>query len=148
TFFDLGRPGGVHRRPLRVCCRQIGVGRIILPIARLRDLMRDPLLVRVGPRMDLTPRAQALRVPLAQALDAVRGLFVTESFDPATSTRRFVLMLPDLVTDLVMPPLIARIGGEAPRVRFDLVAFRGPAAMTDELARGLDLIIACLPDAF
>jgi DNA-binding transcriptional LysR family regulator len=117
-------------------------------LARLRDLMGDALLVRVGSRMELTPRAQALRAPLAQALDQVRSLFVADRFDPATSTRRFVLMMPDLVTDLLMPPLLARIADEAPTVRLDVVPFRGPAAMTDEFARGLDLILACLPDAF
>jgi DNA-binding transcriptional LysR family regulator len=117
-------------------------------LARLRDLMADPLLVRIGARMELTPRAQALRVPLAQALDQVRAVFVGQDFDPATSRRRFVLMMPDLVTDLVMPPLLARIGKEAPGVRLDVTPFRAPATMTDEFARGLDLILACLPDAF
>jgi DNA-binding transcriptional LysR family regulator len=117
-------------------------------LARLRDLMADPLLVRIGARMELTPRAQALRAPLAQALDSVRAVFIKEDFAPTTSRRRFVLMMPDLVTDLVMPPLLARTGKEAPGVRFDVTPFRAPATMTDEFARGLDLILACLPDAF
>ncbi len=117
-------------------------------LARLRDLMADPLLVRTGSRMELTPRAQMLRAPLAHALDSVRGLFVSERFDPATARRRFVLMMPDLVADLLMPPLLARLGATAPGVRLDLVPFRGPAAITDAFARGLDLILACLPDAF
>ena len=30
-------------------------------LQRLRDVLGDPLLVRVGARMELTPRAQALR---------------------------------------------------------------------------------------
>ena len=38
-------------------------------LQRLRALIGDPLLVRSGARMELTPRAQALRGPLAQALD-------------------------------------------------------------------------------
>jgi DNA-binding transcriptional LysR family regulator len=110
--------------------------------------MGDALLVRVGARMQLTPRAQSLRAPLAQALDSLRGLFVTERFDPATSLRCFVLMMPDLVTDLLMPPLLARLGREAPGVRLDVTAFRGPTMMTDDFAGRLDLILACLPDAF
>jgi DNA-binding transcriptional LysR family regulator len=44
-------------------------------LQRLRDVIGDPLLVRTGARMELTPRAQALRGPLAQTLDQVRGLF-------------------------------------------------------------------------
>src|SRR5947209_12031563 len=50
-------------------------------LQRLRDLVGDPLLVRVGARMELTPRAQGLRGPLAQALDQVRGLFIPDDFD-------------------------------------------------------------------
>ena len=99
-------------------------------LARLRDLMRDPLLVRTGARMQLTPRAEALRAPLAQALDQVRGLFVTERFDPLTSRRRFVLMMPDLVTDLIMPALMARLA-QAPDVRLDVTAWRAPATITE-----------------
>src|SRR5262249_54624210 len=65
-------------------------------LARLRALFGDPLLVRVGSRMELTPRAQALKGPTARALDQVRGLFSSDVFDPATSARRFLLMMPDL----------------------------------------------------
>ena len=38
-------------------------------LQRLRDMLGDPLLVRTGARMELTPRAQALRGPLAPARD-------------------------------------------------------------------------------
>ena len=43
-------------------------------LQRLRDLIGDPLLVRTGARMELTPRAQALRAPLAQTLDQARAV--------------------------------------------------------------------------
>uniref|UniRef100_UPI0013DCCAF9 LysR family transcriptional regulator n=1 Tax=Stenotrophomonas maltophilia TaxID=40324 RepID=UPI0013DCCAF9 len=56
-------------------------------LRRLRDVLGDPLLVRAGARMELTPRAQALRAPLAQALDQVRGLFMPDEFDAARSER-------------------------------------------------------------
>ena len=67
-------------------------------LRRLRDLMGDPLLVRAGPRMELTPRAEALREPLAAALAQVQGLFAEEAFDPAVSRRRFKAMIPDVST--------------------------------------------------
>src|SRR5207237_2808443 len=54
-------------------------------LQRLREVLGDPLLVRVGARMELTPRAQALRGPLAQALDQVRGLFIPDDFNAASS---------------------------------------------------------------
>ena len=73
--------------PCRARGRQVGLSQPAMShaLARLRDLMGDALLVRVGPRMELTPRAQTLRAPLAEALDSVRGLFVADSFDPATT---------------------------------------------------------------
>ncbi|HEX3764554.1 MAG TPA: LysR family transcriptional regulator [Kofleriaceae bacterium] len=115
-------------------------------LGRLRELFGDPLLVRVGSRMELTPRAHALRGAVARALEQVRGLFLAEPFDPATSARRFLLMMPDLVVETVMPSLLARISAEAPQVRLDVVPWRDPAMLSDELARSLDLAICCTAD--
>jgi DNA-binding transcriptional LysR family regulator len=111
-------------------------------LQRLRDVLGDPLLVRVGARMELTPRAQALRGPLAQALDQVRGLFIPDDFDAASSERRFRLMMPDLAVELLVPPLMERITALAPNVQLDIVPWRGPAIMTAEFARTLDLVIS------
>jgi DNA-binding transcriptional LysR family regulator len=116
-------------------------------LARLREVLGDPLLVRVGARMELTPRAQGLRGPLAQALDQVRGLFTPDDFDVASSERRFRLMMPDLAVELLMPPLMARIAKAAPNVRLDVVPWRGPAIFTAEFARTIDLVIS-IGDAF
>jgi len=117
-------------------------------LRRLRELLDDPLLVRAGVRMELTPRAQALRAPLAQAPDPVRGLFVAETFDPRTSSRRLALMMPDHVVDLVVPLLLERIAAQAPNVRLDVAPWLGPAIMTAELARSIDLVIACTGEDF
>jgi DNA-binding transcriptional LysR family regulator len=116
-------------------------------LQRLRDALGDPLLVRVGARMELTPRAQALRGQLTQALDQVRGLFQSEGFDPASSERRFRLMMPDLAVELLAPPLMARISSQAPGVRIDIVPWRGPAIFATEFARTIDLIVS-IGDAF
>jgi DNA-binding transcriptional LysR family regulator len=116
-------------------------------LQRLRDIFGDPLLVRVGARMELTPRAQAIRAPLAHALYQVRGLFVPDDFDAALSERRFRLMMPDLAVELLMPPLMAEITAQAPGVRIDVVPWRGPAILTAEFARTIDLIVS-IGDAF
>jgi DNA-binding transcriptional LysR family regulator len=111
-------------------------------LARLREVFGDPLLVRTGPRMELTPRAQALRGPLAQTLDQVRGLFVPDEFEPASSERQFRLMMPDLAVELLMPPLMAKITQAAANVRIDVVPWRGSAIFTAEFARTIDLVIS------
>jgi len=116
-------------------------------LQRLREVLGDPLLVRVGARMELTPRAQALRAPLAQALDQVRGLFISDDFDAASSERNFRLMMPDLAVELLMPPLMEKIARFAPNVRLDVVPWRGPAIFNAEFARTIDLVIS-IGDAF
>jgi DNA-binding transcriptional LysR family regulator len=116
-------------------------------LQRLRDMLGDPLLVRVGARMELTPRAQGLRGPLAQALDQVRGLFIPDNFDAASSERRFRLMMPDLAVELLVPPLMERVAKIAPNVRLEIVPWRGPAIFGAEFARTIDFVVS-IGDAF
>jgi DNA-binding transcriptional LysR family regulator len=116
-------------------------------LQRLRDLIGDPLLVRTGARIELTPRALALRGPLAQTLDQVRALFMPDEFDARRSERHFRLMMPDLAVELLMPPLMEKITKQAPAVTIDVVPWRGPAIFTPEFARTIDLVIS-IGDAF
>jgi DNA-binding transcriptional LysR family regulator len=116
-------------------------------LQRLRDLIGDPLLVRHGARMELTPRALALRTPLAQALDQVRALFVPDAFDAALSDRHFRLMMPDLAVELLIPPLMEKVTRAAPNVTIDVVPWRGPAIFTAEFARTIDFVVS-IGDAF
>jgi DNA-binding transcriptional LysR family regulator len=111
-------------------------------LQRLRDLIGDPLLVRTGARMELTPRALALRAPLAQTLDQVRSLFVPDAFDAVRSERQFRLMMPDLAVELLMPPLMEKVTRLAPNVRIDVVPWRGPAIFTPEFARTIDMVVS------
>lgn len=112
-------------------------------LKRLRDLLSDPLLVQVGTRMELTPRAIGLRESLAEALRQVRTLLVPDFFDPATSTRRFFVMMQDHIAHLIVPALVGRIRSGAPGVRLDVVPWQNPSSMTAERFRSMDLIISC-----
>ena len=133
------REASVSRAAMRIGLSQPATSHAL---QRLRELIRDPLLVRTGARMELTPRALALRAPLAQALDQVRGLFVPDAFDGARSERQFRLMMPDLAVELLMPPLMERVTRLAPNIRIDVVPWRGPAIFTAEFARTIDLVIS------
>jgi DNA-binding transcriptional LysR family regulator len=125
------REANVSRAAMRIGLSQPAASHAL---QRLRDLIGDPLLVRTGARMELTPRAQAL--------DQVRSLFIPEDFDAASSERQFRLMMPDLAVELLMPPLMEKITKLAPNVRIDVVPWRGPAIFTPEFARTIDMVIS------
>jgi DNA-binding transcriptional LysR family regulator len=113
---------------------------------RLRDLFSDPLLVRVGSRMELTPRAAGLRESLAESLQQVQRLLAADSFEPARTSRRFSIMMQDHLAHLFVPMLVKRIRADAPGVRLDIVPWQNPASMKPERIRSIDLVIACSAD--
>ena len=60
-------------------------------LARLREAFHDTLLVQVGRNMTLTPLAEGLVVPVRNSSRKPRQ----PAFDPASSTRRFRLVMSD-----------------------------------------------------
>jgi DNA-binding transcriptional LysR family regulator len=131
------REASVSRAAMRIGLSQPAASHAL---QRLRDLIGDPLLVRTGARMELTPRAQGLRGPLAQALEQVRGLFTRDEFDAISSERHFRLMMPDLAVELLMPPLMEKVTKLAPNVTIDVVPWRSSAIVTPEFTRTIDLV--------
>jgi DNA-binding transcriptional LysR family regulator len=90
-------------------------------LARLRLILDDPLLVRVGRSMRLTPRAQRMRRQLDQICGQVETLFQPERFDPATAQHTFVVAAPDYIVFLLSGPLLSRLREEAPSIRIRFV---------------------------
>jgi DNA-binding transcriptional LysR family regulator len=87
-------------------------------LARLRDLLDDPLLVR-GPRgtMLATPRAVALAPAVHRILiDLSAVLRGDAAFDPATARRTFRIGTTDYVELVLMPKLVERVNRIAPNV--------------------------------
>ena len=61
---------------------------------RLRDYFGDPLLVRVGREMELSPRGQSLVDPVREALLLIQATLGTQpTFTAATTQREFTLIL-------------------------------------------------------
>lgn len=116
-------------------------------LKRLRDLLADPLLVRVGSRMELTPRANDLRESLAEALHRVCRVLDAESFEPGASTRHFSIMMQDHIGHLVVPALVKRAHSIAPGIRLDVLPWQSPSSIKAERFRFIDLVISCSTDA-
>ena len=92
-------------------------------LARLRELFDDPLLVREGRDMVRTPRAEAMLVPLSEALQSVeRAVQLGMGFEPATSKRVFRIAMTDLHLTMVLPGLLRELGAHAPHVRVEAEA--------------------------
>ena len=117
-------------------------------LKRLRMLLGDPLLVRVGPRMQLTARGEALRYPVKDVLSRVRDLLVTEKFDATRSTRTFRLFVSDYAGDLLLPLVRKQLQHEAPGISIRVQNDGRINGDSFELARSVDLAIACVPNSF
>lgn len=83
---------------------------------RLRHVLNDPLLVRVGRDMRRTPRAQALR-PLCEAACAAIGVVVApQIFAPDTTNRSFSVATPDNLALLLGQELMPLLRETAPGI--------------------------------
>jgi DNA-binding transcriptional LysR family regulator len=117
-------------------------------LAELRSLLGDPLLLRAGRAMVLTPRAEALVKPLHDLLgETERLLRGGPTFDPKTAERRFVLAAPDFLATLLLPPLLDAAAREAPEVSFEIVpsARRGNAWLLE--TGDVDLALGAIVDS-
>jgi DNA-binding transcriptional LysR family regulator len=110
-------------------------------LARLRELVGDPLLVPSGRGMLPTPRAEALRAPLHEALEQLQAVVRTpRAFDPAMSGRTFRVAASDFIFRTL--PLAAAVARKAPGVRLALLAL-DPRQAWQQLETGeVDLLVA------
>jgi DNA-binding transcriptional LysR family regulator len=110
-------------RSVTAAARRVGVSQPAMSrsLKSLREMFDDPLLVRGTDGLVLTPRASLLREPLRRSLTNLAGVVAGRGeFDPATSTRRFTVEMPDYLMGLLGPALCDRVLREAPGVTLDV----------------------------
>jgi len=116
-------------------------------LTRLRDTTGDPLLVRAGRRMVLTPHAEALRQRTQQAAQEARAILRPSATTPdfATLQRTLTIRANDGFIDALGAPLIAAATARAPllRLRFAPKLEKTAAHLRDGSA---DLEIGVLND--
>ena len=84
---------------------------------RLREVLEDPLFVRTNDGMSPTPRAEAIAVPIRQALSELRNTVEQQlGFNPSKSDRTFRIFMSDLGQLVLLPRLLELISREAPNV--------------------------------
>ena len=105
-------------------------------LARLRDVLGDPLFVRRSNGLEPTLRCLELLPKVETLLGLARELVdAGTTFDPATTTRTFTLVGSDMVLAKLVVPLIERLRRQAPLARVGFRAAAGARAL-EHLERG------------
>ncbi len=116
-------------------------------LARLRALFDDPLLVRSGRTLALTPRAESLLPRVERGLGELSGALRGEAeFDPKTAKRRFVVGMADYDQTVLLPALLSRLEREAPGVDLEIVNSATPAEQIEDGRVDLALLPMALPN--
>ena len=114
----------LDQRHVTRAAESLGIGQPAMSaaLARLRKLFEDPLLVRNGGVLELTPMGQALLEPVH---DVVAGLdhllMITPAFDPRVDSRSFTIAASDYVTLVLLRPLLEQLHNEAPGVAVNVI---------------------------
>ena len=91
-------------------------------LRRLRTLLGDDLLVRGPHELVLTPRAEAIRQPLRDAIDQIeKCLGEEQQFNPAQALGTFRLSAPDRLSLSIVPALFERLRQSAPNMSLHVV---------------------------
>lgn len=90
-------------------------------LSRLRQYFDDELLVQVGGRMELTPRALLLHDAVRDVLLRIDTTIAAKpAFDPAESEREFTLFVSDYSMEVLIPGAMALACAQNSRVRLNL----------------------------
>jgi LysR family nod box-dependent transcriptional activator len=119
-------------------------------LARLRKLFGDPLLVREGLTLVPTPRADALRQPVRDALAIIRvALDQRTGFDPVADQATWTVSCSDYSLLMLIGPLVRRLAAAAPGVTIRVLP-RAPDPVGLLRESAADLVIEpaeIMPDA-
>jgi DNA-binding transcriptional LysR family regulator len=112
VFDAVARERHVTRAAQRLHLSQPAVSNAL---ARLRVALGDELFLRKPGGVEPTALALSLAGPVAEALDRIaETLSVRAPFDPATSRRVFPVALSEYAEAVLVPPLLERMGRDAP----------------------------------
>jgi len=105
-------------------------------LAKLRDILGDPLLLP-GPRgMRPTARADALREPLRQALEALeRAVSPASPFDPAQAQHTWRVAASDYGESTILLPALAGLRSAAPATRLAVLEL-APSRIAKQAEQG------------
>lgn len=89
-------------------------------LARIRDLIGDPILIRTQSGYQLSDHALELKEPVDAAIQAVIGVFAPSTFDPVKSDYRYRVASTDYGVATVLGPIMEIFAATAPALRVDV----------------------------
>ena len=111
-------------------------------LAKLREHFDDELFVRHGNRLLPTPLARQIIGPVREALSTLSAVAgASARFEPASDRADFRLALRDLLESTLLPPLVERLHGIAPRVTLQTARVPRDEIATRLAAGTLDLAL-------
>jgi len=110
-------------------------------LARLRQYFDDPLLVKSGKHLSLTPKAVRLYEPLTLVLEQVSALLKPEYFEPESAKDSISIATNDYGSHTLLPKLVPLLNEVAPGIQINTLEWR--SSLMNELEENkVDLIIA------
>ena len=101
---------------------QVTIPAMSRALGRLRDAIRDPLLVRAGRGLTLTPFALSLRGEVHDAFRQASALLrPSASASLRTIERKLVIRCTDVLAAMLIAPLQAALAQDAPRLRLQFI---------------------------
>lgn len=140
TVFDaIYREGGITPASRRLHLSQSAVSHAL---ARLRELLNDPLFERHGNEMIPTPRARELAATIGQSLVGFeKALHRVEAFNPATLQRSFTIAMREAHETTFMPSMVEALANESPGVSIAAVRIERRDVEDDLQSGELDLAV-------
>jgi len=138
-----------RERQISSAARRLGLSQSAVSnaLARLRRSFGDELFVRTASGMQPTPLAAQMAEPIGAAMAQVAlALNQRSRFDPATSSRRFMLAMTDVGEIYFMPTLIERCRQLAPQVQISSLRVATPNLKQEMEGGRVDLAVGPFED--
>jgi DNA-binding transcriptional LysR family regulator len=103
-------------------------------LQKLRDAFEDELFTRTAHGLIPTPKAETLAAELPALLETVERVLGNEEFIPATFVGSFKLLLPPILSESLLPGLMAELNDSAPGIQ--IITAEVTPDFQDQLKKG------------
>ncbi|NOD48998.1 MULTISPECIES: LysR family transcriptional regulator [unclassified Ruegeria] len=118
TFLTILEESSVSKAADRLGVTQSAISHTL---AKLRQVLGDPLFVRSGQGLTPTERALSLKDPVQSVLDGMRALTDERPFDPLSERMEIRIATNDMPRELIFPRLLREFRAEGARLQLEFI---------------------------